>query len=479
MVRILFYLIPFFALCQPTIEPIPNQSNYGIALSFDITDNAEWLAVSTKFGKVFTTNLVTNERNTTPLIDIENEVFPSGEQGLLDINIQGNRIYTLYCVKRQFLFPEATSNSGASIIRVRYFEVDFESNTIVNDSIIIGSKIDNGIPILNSNHVGGTLEFMSDGSLLISTGTVNSAPYISQAVADGIVDYPIANGYYKAQQLSFLGGKILRINPDNGEAMTDNPFYPSKVYMKGLRNPFRMSLHNDVLYIGDVGESRYEAIKVGVVAGTNLGFPYYEGIETYLNTQSTLNPDTGTSFLNSITEAQSYSDTNEWQVQKASYSYGRFSSTYSKVNNYNYIESTASEIATGISVVVGVISEQFNDKLLFNDYFLNEIYLATLENDYISDVELLIQSQVNSIVKYKEHPITKDVWFLTPSNGLHRLFNNTLGVDNFTAECVNCYKQYFNLLGQYLGYSVQAPGIYIEQTLKDGFIVKSKKIIIK
>lgn len=479
MVRILFYLAPFFALCQPTIEPIPNQSNYGIALSFDITDNAEWLAVSTKFGQVFSTNLLTNERSTTPIIDIENEVFPSGEQGLLDINIQGNRIYTLYCVKRQFLFPEATSNSGASIIKVRYFEVDFESNTIVNDSTIIGNTLANGIPILNSNHVGGTLEFMSDGSLLISTGTVNSAPYISQAVNDGIVSGTIANGYYKAQQLSFLGGKILRVNPENGEAMTDNPFYPSKVYMKGLRNPFRMSLHNDVLYVGDVGESKYESIKVGITAGTNLGFPYYEGIEPYLNTQSTLNPDTGTSFLNSIIEAQSYSDTDEWQVQKASYGYGRFSSTYSKVNNYNYIESTASEIATGISVVVGVVSQQFNDKLLFSDYFLNKIYMATLENSYISDVELLIQSPVNSIVKYKEHPITKDIWFLTPSNGLYRLYNNTLGVDNFTQECVNCYKQYYNLLGQLINFETAPSSIYIEQTLKEGFIVKSQKVIKK
>jgi hypothetical protein len=46
----------------------------------------------------------------------------------------------------------------------------------------------------------------------------------------------------------FLGGKILRLNPENGLGLTDNPFWDgnptsaaSRVWAVGLRNPFRCS----------------------------------------------------------------------------------------------------------------------------------------------------------------------------------------------------------------------------------------------
>ena len=482
MVRILLYLVAFFALnistAQPTLEQVPNQSGYNIALSFDFTEDGQYLAVSTKFGEVYITNLQTGQRFTEPVIDIKDEVYPSGEQGMLDINIKDGWIYANYCVKRTALGLNPIGFNGqesASIIRVRKWQIDFENNTVLDDVTLLGSELNNGIPILGSNHVGGTLEFLSDGTLLITTGTVQSAPYTLQAIEDGIVSTPIANGYYKAQQTSFLGGKVLRIDPNTGLAPLDNPFYPSLVWARGFRNPFRAVLHNDILYVGDVGQSRYESIKA-IKQGVNGGFPFYEGIEPY-QAPNALNPDLNTSFANLITEATSYEDNGEWQVQKATFAYGRFNNVYSKVNNYLYVQTESSAVASGISVIVGVVSEQFNDKLLFSDYFLNTIYAATLENSYISDVESLGNIPLNSIVKYREHPITKEVWILNPSNGLYKLLPNTLNIKDFTQDCVNCYKRYYNLLGQLVDIDTAPVGVYIEQTLKEGIVVKSNKII--
>jgi glucose/arabinose dehydrogenase/PKD repeat protein len=86
-----------------------------------------------------------------------------------------------------------------------------------------------------------------------------------------------------------LDGAILRINPDTGQGMPDNPFAASadpnarRIVAYGLRNPFRFTQRpgTDELWIGDVGWSTWEEIdrltSPTGSASRNFGWPCYEG----------------------------------------------------------------------------------------------------------------------------------------------------------------------------------------------------------
>ena len=86
-----------------------------------------------------------------------------------------------------------------------------------------------------------------------------------------------------------LDGAIIRIDPDTGQGLPDNPFAASadpnarRIVAYGLRNPFRFTLRpgTDELWIGDVGWNTWEEINRLTSptggASRNFGWPCYEG----------------------------------------------------------------------------------------------------------------------------------------------------------------------------------------------------------
>jgi glucose/arabinose dehydrogenase len=86
-----------------------------------------------------------------------------------------------------------------------------------------------------------------------------------------------------------LNGAIIRINPDTGQGLPDNPFASSsdpnarRIVAYGLRNPFRFTQRpgTDELWIGDVGWNTWEEIdrltSPTASATRNFGWPCYEG----------------------------------------------------------------------------------------------------------------------------------------------------------------------------------------------------------
>jgi glucose/arabinose dehydrogenase len=85
-----------------------------------------------------------------------------------------------------------------------------------------------------------------------------------------------------------LNGSVIRVNPDTGAALPDNPNAGAadanarRIVAYGMRNPFRMSGRpgTDELWIGDVGWDTWEEIDrlQSPTAGvTNFGWPCYEG----------------------------------------------------------------------------------------------------------------------------------------------------------------------------------------------------------
>ena len=112
-----------------------------------------------------------------------------------------------------------------------------------------------GIPV-NTYHNGGRIAFGPDGLLYVGTGEAGDKPI--------------------SQDVSSLGGKILRINPD-GTIPDDNPFPESPVYSYGHRNVQGLAWDEDgQLYATEFGQNIYDEVNK-IQAGGNYGWPEVEG----------------------------------------------------------------------------------------------------------------------------------------------------------------------------------------------------------
>ena len=143
-----------------------------------------------------------------------------------------------------------------------------------------GEYIDDYIKLDSRSHAGGALAFGPDGNLYVSIGDGTSFNYADTRTKS-------------VQELDSLSGKILRVDPETGLGLADNPFVEgpnpdlsanrSKVYQLGLRNPFSMGFDDDgQLFITDTGWNSYEEINSGA-AGANFGWPWFEGGDNGVN----------------------------------------------------------------------------------------------------------------------------------------------------------------------------------------------------
>ncbi|MBX2878409.1 MAG: PQQ-dependent sugar dehydrogenase [Granulosicoccus sp.] len=138
----------------------------------------------------------------------------------------------------------------------------------------IGAPVTDCLPIDEVTHTIGSLRFAPDGSLVITNG--DGASYRATT--------PVA---YMVQDLNSLRGKILRVDPQTGLGLSDNPFFngdaqsnQSRVLSFGMRNPYSLAIHPTTgePFVGDVGWKQWEDIHGG--SGKNFGWPCYEGNNT-------------------------------------------------------------------------------------------------------------------------------------------------------------------------------------------------------
>jgi glucose/arabinose dehydrogenase len=280
--------------------------------------------------------VINNQRSL--ILDISEEVGGWNDHGLLGLALhpqfdQNGYFYIMYLVDRHHLMNFGTPNynpatndySSATIGRVTRYTATKTGNTYsVNLSsrrILIGQTKENGIVSTERSHVTGALVFGTDNTLLVSTGDgasaaaidtgSNNTTYFAQALSDGILTTQLNIGSFRSQLLESLNGKILRINPENGQGISSNPFYDparpdatiSKVWALGIRQPFRMSVkqgtgsHNvvdgnpGVIYFGDVGFNSWEELNVVDRPGLNFGWPMYEGLEAFPQFVNTNTPN--------------------------------------------------------------------------------------------------------------------------------------------------------------------------------------------
>ena len=159
------------------------------------------------------------------------------------------------------------------------------------------------------SHSTGSLAFGADGALYVSSGdgaSFNFADYGQDGNpvnpcgdppggVGGAMTAPTAEGgALRSQDVRTTGdptgldGAILRVNPDTGAALPDNPNAGSpdpnarRIVAHGLRNPFRITVRpgTNEVWSGDVGWNAWEEINrlqnpTGSLA--NFGWPCYEG----------------------------------------------------------------------------------------------------------------------------------------------------------------------------------------------------------
>lgn len=241
----------------------------------------------------------------TPFIDLSDEVGSVWDRGLLDIALDPNfqvngYVYLLYTVDEVFGPPEEPS-SESTFGRLTRYTADPNNgrNTAVPDSrlVLLGAQADEGFVSWSPSHSIGTVRFGLDGSLFVGAGDGASFSLVDDGghhpscfVPDPFPGFESDEdiGAFRAQWLGSMSGKVLRIDSATGQGLPDNPFFTgdaedirSKVWVSGLRNPFRFDVRPGTpppgtLYIGDVGWSKFEEINVAT-GGENFGWPCFEG----------------------------------------------------------------------------------------------------------------------------------------------------------------------------------------------------------
>ena len=205
-------------------------------------------------------------------INLASSVSKGGEQGLL-----GLAFHPSFKTNRKF-YINFTDVHGATVVR------EYKASPTNPNRVQKGS----GRTIIRiaqpySNHNGGNLAFGPDGYLYIGMGDGGSG----------------GDPGNRAQNINSLLGKMLRLNINGTSGSkayripSTNPYVGKagldEIWQRGLRNPWRFSFDKVTgsLWIGDVGQNRYEEVDRAVKTSTgdgrgyNWGWHVMEGFHCY------------------------------------------------------------------------------------------------------------------------------------------------------------------------------------------------------
>ncbi len=205
----------------------------------------------------------------------------AGQTGNAGPNGRGARVSRLIRVTADAATNHSTAVAGSEVVLMGTNSTaatvgnlgagmnDLSQTTCTNPD---GSSVRDCLPADSESHTIGSVRFGTDGFLYVGNGDASSYTQVDSRAL-------------RALDVDSMAGKIFRIDPITGQAAPGNPFHNgdpdanrSKVWIMGLRNPFRFNVDpfDGGLWIGDVGWGTWEEINHGS-AGRDFGWPCYEG----------------------------------------------------------------------------------------------------------------------------------------------------------------------------------------------------------
>ncbi len=243
-----------------------------------------------------------------PMWSGEQEVLSSGDRGLLGLALdpdfaQNGYVYVLYTADPDSNGVDDDDDAFGRLARFTVSASDPNRLDPASRVILLGRSWNDGFPSGSDTHTVGSLRFAADGTLLISCGDgaqwqgADAGGRDSGLFLPGRVDPVQDIGAFRAHLLQSPCGKVLRVDPATGLGLPSNPFWdgdpdswPSRIWVRGLRNPFRFHVRPGTgatdpaagdpgtLFIGDVGWETWEELDVAETGGADFGWPCREGL---------------------------------------------------------------------------------------------------------------------------------------------------------------------------------------------------------
>lgn len=192
-----------------------------------------------------------------PVLDLTDRVTTAGnEQGLLGVAFHpdGSRLFVHY-----------SGQDGRTVLS----EFPADGELAAGDETVLLTE-----PQPATNHNGGALLFTPDGALVLALGDGGAA----------------GDRFGNGQDTDTRKGGLLRLDvstPGEAQPHPDNPFLDGgapELWAYGLRNPWRVDVHDGQWYVADVGQDAVEEVSVVArdeIGGANFGWPILEGSQCF------------------------------------------------------------------------------------------------------------------------------------------------------------------------------------------------------
>lgn len=203
---------------------------------------------------------------------------PGGEQGLLNLEFHPNYALNGYV----FFYHSSVANDTNSISRAT-LSFDGSGNMVLEDTVRI---IDFKKNVSASNHNGGGMVFAPDGTLLASVGDGGSGGASNGQLDTNLLGVvarinPSLVTAVGGYSIPADGNMFAATNPKcSGVAASASPC--PEILAIGLRNPFRLSITGNIVYLGDVGSAveeinSFDYTGVNNVNPVNFGWTTHDG----------------------------------------------------------------------------------------------------------------------------------------------------------------------------------------------------------
>ncbi|WP_372911985.1 sorbosone dehydrogenase family protein [Salinigranum sp.] len=271
----------------PTVGVEPVATGFDQPLALDSHADSDVLYVADKTGTI---HVADGEGQVDPMLDIRDRMAErkSWEQGLLGFALHPSfgrtrKFYVRYSAPKRPGMPEGVSHT--------FVLSEFVATPDLRDTEPDSERTVLEIPQQGLTHNAGGIAFGPDGCLYVGVGDGESGN--GDRGPGHASDWYLLNGGGNGQNVTDnLLGSVLRVDVDDrsdgkGYAVPDdNPLVGrdglDEQYAWGFRNPYTLAFDGQELYVGDVGQSRFEEIN-RIRRGGNYGWNVREGRSCFSN----------------------------------------------------------------------------------------------------------------------------------------------------------------------------------------------------